>query len=93
MDSRIEALRKPFNRLKSRKKPKPPPAPKPGNVTAANSTEGAEDAAGAGEGSGDLEAEVGAQGKKEPFDESGLEDGEADSNEGNTYPSSPPPVK
>lgn len=28
VDWRVEALRKPFNRLKARKKPKPPPSPK-----------------------------------------------------------------
>ena len=34
IDSRLETLRKPFNTLKNRKKPKPPPAPKkPQNAT------------------------------------------------------------
>ena len=35
VDARLELLRKPFNRLKAKKKPKPPPAPKaPANETA-----------------------------------------------------------
>ena len=34
IESRLETLRKPFNTLKNRKKPKPPPAPKkPQNAT------------------------------------------------------------
>ena len=43
VEAKIEALRKPFNRLKDKKKPKPPAKPKPSsstaNETAADSSE------------------------------------------------------
>lgn len=40
IEARIEDLRKPFNRLKNKKKPKPPPSPKVGNSTADESAAG-----------------------------------------------------
>jgi hypothetical protein len=55
IDTRIDSLRKPFNRLKSKKKPKPAPSPKSGNSTAANST--AEDAVDQGGNDGEPEEE------------------------------------
>jgi len=73
VNARIEALRKPFNRLKSRKKPKPPPAPKPGNATSTNSTEEVDDLAGAGKGGGEQEVEVEAP-EGGPFDNAGIDD-------------------